>query len=107
MRKRALILAALFTFVGVLDAAADCVGCLQISCTNRRGQQTLGYQCDAMTVEYGKGHNNCKTMPYCGGCMGYSCDRDGEVPLFAPVPGTTKIETVAAMDAVSSTAPEK
>ena len=106
MTKRVLVLIVFIAATTAFDASAACVGCLVQPCVTRSGDTVEAGMCDSQDVDYGDGISNCKNVSGCGGCMGWSCSRDGEVPLFAPVMGGTTVEAVPARDDADPDIPE-
>lgn len=99
MAKRILGLVGALVFFGVFDAAAECVGCMYQDCTRSNGTVTQAARCDYVDIEYGYGINNCRNVFNCGGCMGWSCYREGEVPLSVLEPSDVQIERTPLRDA--------
>lgn len=80
--RRSILLVLVIALVAVADtASALCVFCEQVNCTKFNGKQVSATVCGAPVDDGGPGVQNCKNVAGCGGCMGFSCQRAGEVPL--------------------------
>ncbi|HYO78265.1 MAG TPA: hypothetical protein VE010_17525 [Thermoanaerobaculia bacterium] len=102
MRKGLWVLFVFVALVMVADtASAECVTCRTTNCVNRFGSTILATACDYVSMQ-GEGVSNCRNVRNCGGCMGWSCYYDGEVPLRVVRPETVVIEVVPQKNAVET-----
>lgn len=104
MKKGLLVLFVFVALVFVADtASASCVTCDQVTCINRAGESVSATICGVKPASSdGPGVTNCRSVRGCGGCMGFSCFREGEVPLRVIRPETIVIEVVPQTNAVDT-----
>ncbi|HEX8252506.1 MAG TPA: hypothetical protein VF846_05105 [Thermoanaerobaculia bacterium] len=103
MKKGFWVLLVFVALVAIADtASAECVNCEQTTCINRMGEAVSTTACGTRGAIDGPGVTNCKTVRGCGGCMGFSCFRDGEVPMRVIRPESVVIEVVPQTDAVET-----
>jgi hypothetical protein len=103
MAKRVLILAGVLVLFGVFDAAAECVGCMYETCPTLNGGTRQAAKCLSQSVDEGYGIESCRNVLNCGGCMGWSCYRQGDVPLSELVPTSLTIEVMTKRDIAEPT----